>query len=102
LAQANEFSKERKTMRKTNRTEPFRVVVDTYWPRTSGDSHNIFYHEYFDSAQARYMKLLIDQVMETRLIMHIAFERRNEHTNTYVPMFESFVHQTPESHGLSD
>lgn len=87
-------------MRKTKHTEPFRVVVNTYWPRTSGDTCNVFYHEYLDSAQARYMKLLVDQVMETRLIMRIAIERRNERLGTYVPMFESFVHQTPESHGL--
>lgn len=86
--------------RGTKHTEPFRVVVDTYWPRTPDTSHNAFYHEYFEGAQARYMKLLVDQVMETRLVEHISFERYNEHTGQYHPMFESFVHQTVEPHGL--
>ena len=89
-----------KTLRRTTHTEPFRVVVNTYWPRTSGDTCNVFYHDYFESAQARYMKLLVDQVMETRLIMRISFECLNSNMGVYVPMFESFVRQTPESHGL--
>jgi len=88
-------------MGRTKHTEPFRVVVDTEWPRTSNGSHNAYYHEFYDAAQARYMKLLIDQVMETRLITHISFERYNEHLGKYVPMFESLCNQSIESHGLN-
>lgn len=87
-------------MAKNRHTEPFRVVVDNYWPRTADDPHNCFYFEFFDAAQARYLKYIVDQVMETRLIERVSFERYNEYTGKYHPMFESFVHQSVESHGL--
>lgn len=80
--------------------EPFRVYVCNNWPCDGYTTRNAYYFEHYEEAQARYLQYVIAQVFETKLLMRVAFERYNEHTGKYHPMFEAFVNQTPESHGL--
>ena len=81
--------------------KPFRVRVFDSWPVDEYTTVEDKYFEYFDGAQVFYLKAIMDQVLETRLIERISFERFNKYTGQYHEMFDSFCHQTVESHGLN-
>ena len=86
--------------RKPANRGPFRVTTYNYYPPEDGDVHNAKYFEYLDSAKTYYMKHLVDQVFESRILEYVALERYNEFTGWYEVIFQSHQLHTIVSYGL--
>lgn len=81
----------------------YRTTKYVYWPYVPEDGDpkpEVFETTNFSEAHVEYLGLVAMQIHEKALIERCSFDVFNEYVNDWVPMFESFVHQTAESHGL--
>lgn len=74
--------------RRTATKKRYRVYVFNAWPVTSRTPHNAFYFDTFDEARTRYLKYLVDQVLESRFIGRVSLDEFVD--DKYVTVFESF------------
>ena len=85
---------------KSKHTEKYRVVTDTYWPRTPDGAHNARYFDDYEKALMAYMHSTMNQMFEQVFVERVSFDCRCEENGTYAPMFESYQLHTVESYGL--